>query len=222
VSGGGTFIELAPSPLADALGGRIELSVLGQVYAEDALAAAAATTALGYSAHAVRTGLETFAGVPGRFEVVWRDPLVLVDYAHTPDALRATLAQARALVRGGRLWLVFGCGGERDTGKRPQMGRVAAEHADVAIVTSDNPRGEDPQAIIAEIVAGANGERCRVETEPDRRIAIERALLSAGAQDVVVLAGRGHEQVQWIGSRSLPFCDRTVARQLASQRPGRR
>ena len=133
---------------------------------------------------------------------------VIVDYAHKPDALATALAAARELTRG-RVVCVFGCGGDRDRTKRPVMGRIAAELADLAIVTSDNPRSEDPLGIIAEIVAGAPG----LEVEPDRRAAIARAIDTARAGDVVVIAGKGHEQGQEIGREQLPFDDRAVVRE---------
>jgi UDP-N-acetylmuramoyl-L-alanyl-D-glutamate--2,6-diaminopimelate ligase len=148
--------------------------------------------------------------VPGRFEEVAEGQpfTVLVDYAHTPDALANVLNTARGL--GGRMLCVFGAGGDRDREKRPQMGRVASELADVAIVTSDNPRSEDPQAIIDEVVAGAGAN---VVVEPDRRRAIERAFDDARPGDVVVIAGKGHEQGQEFADRTLPFDDREVARE---------
>jgi UDP-N-acetylmuramoyl-L-alanyl-D-glutamate--2,6-diaminopimelate ligase len=133
---------------------------------------------------------------------------VLVDYAHKPGALDRVLHEARGLSRV-RVLCVFGAGGDRDRGKRPAMGRIASELADVAIVTSDNPRSEDPQAIVDEILAGVTGD---VEVELDRRRAIERALELAGPGDVVVIAGKGHEQGQEVAGSVLPFDDRTVAR----------
>jgi UDP-N-acetylmuramoyl-L-alanyl-D-glutamate--2,6-diaminopimelate ligase len=222
VTRSGTAIDLEPSPHARELGGRLLLRVVGEVYAEDALAAALATSAAGYPAAAIRAGLASFAGVPGRFEVVWTKPLIVIDYAHTPDALHRTLAQARALTPAGRLLAVFGCGGERDPGKRPEMGRVAAAAADLTIVTSDNPRGEDPHAIIAAIVSGARRDvpglgGCIVIEEPDRRTAIERAIAGAQEHDTIVVAGRGHEQRQWIGNGCVPFSDAEVARELAAR-----
>ena len=134
---------------------------------------------------------------------------MIVDYAHTPDSLANVLRTARDLATG-RLICVFGCGGDRDRGKRPEMGRIAAELADVPIVTSDNPRSEDPLAIIDEILAGMGPEPA---VEPDRRAAITKAVGRAREGDVVVIAGKGHEQGQEFADRKLPFDDREVARE---------
>ena len=137
---------------------------------------------------------------------------MLIDYAHTPDSLENVLRAARSLAEG-RLLSVFGCGGDRDRGKRPQMGRISATLADMTLVTSDNPRSEDPAAIVAEIVAGIGADGAAVETIVDRRAAIARALSLAVAGDVVVIAGKGHEQGQeFAGGRKLPFDDAQVAR----------
>ena len=136
---------------------------------------------------------------------------MIVDYAHTPDSLDNVLRAARELVGGGRLIVVFGCGGDRDRGKRPQMGAVARTLADVAVVTSDNPRSEDPDAIIAEIVAGAVGP-AELVVEADRRAAIAWALARGDKGDVVVIAGKGHEQGQERNGVVTPFDDRDVAR----------
>ena len=198
--------ELGPSALDG-----VDLKLRGRFNVENALAALAASRLLGIDDAAARAGLESVRAVPGRFEEVDEGQpfTVLVDYAHTPDALANVLRTAREL--GGRVICVFGAGGDRDRDKRPQMGRVASELADVAIVTSDNPRSEDPRAIIEEIVAGAAG---RLEVEPDRRRAIELALDQARPGDVVVVAGKGHEQGQEFADRKLPFDDREVAREL--------
>jgi UDP-N-acetylmuramoyl-L-alanyl-D-glutamate--2,6-diaminopimelate ligase len=149
--------------------------------------------------------------VPGRFEAVDEGQpfAVLVDYAHTPDSLENVLRTARDLAQN-RVICVFGCGGDRDRGKRPLMGRIATNLADLAIVTSDNPRSEEPGAIIAEILEGAGSE---VEVEADRREAIARAVATAGDRDVVVIAGKGHEQGQQFADRTIPFDDREVARE---------
>ena len=151
--------------------------------------------------------------MPGRFEAIEAgQPFpVIVDYAHTPDSLDNVLRAARELVGAGRLIVVFGCGGDRDRGKRPQMGAVARRLADVAVVTSDNPRTEDPDAIIAEILAGAEGP-AELVVEPDRRAAIGWAIGRGGRGDVVVIAGKGHEQGQERHGVVTPFDDRDVAR----------
>jgi UDP-N-acetylmuramoyl-L-alanyl-D-glutamate--2,6-diaminopimelate ligase len=194
----------------DALEG-VALKLRGRFNVENALGAVAGARLLGVDEDAIRRGLEAVEGVPGRFEEVDEGQpfTVLVDYAHTPDSLERVLREARGLTEG-RVLCVFGCGGDRDRGKRPVMGRVASELADVAIVTSDNPRSEDPLAIVAEVVAGVARE---VEVEPDRRRAIAQAVEAARAGDVVVIAGKGHEQGQETAGRKLPFDDREVARE---------
>ncbi len=147
---------------------------------------------------------------------------VLVDYAHTPAGLEVVLAEARRLgpSASGRVICVFGCGGNRDRAKRPVMGRLAAQHSDLAFLTSDNPRDEDPDAIIDEVLGGVPGgrENPHVVVEPDRRAAIRRALDSAGAGDVVLIAGKGHETYQEIAGRRLPFDDAVEARDALSAR----
>jgi UDP-N-acetylmuramoyl-L-alanyl-D-glutamate--2,6-diaminopimelate ligase len=201
LSGAITF-DAASDPLDAAL------PLRGRFNRANALAAAAAARALGVDEDAIRHGLEAVEVVPGRFEPVDEGQpfTVVVDYAHTPDALEAVLESARELARG-RVICVFGAGGDRDREKRPLMGRVVAELADEALVTSDNPRSEEPAAIAAEVVDGLD-----LDVELDRRRAIERALESAGDGDVVVIAGKGHEQGQEIGGRRIPFDDREVAR----------
>jgi UDP-N-acetylmuramoyl-L-alanyl-D-glutamate--2,6-diaminopimelate ligase len=188
----------------------VNLQLPGRFNVENALAAAAAAGALGIGEEAIKQGIEAVDRVPGRFERVDEGQpfTVLVDYAHTPGALETALEAARELGRGGRVICVFGAGGDRDRAKRPLMGQVVAELADVSLVTSDNPRSEDPAAIAAEVVDGLD-----LDVELDRRRAIERALESARAGDVVVIAGKGHEQGQEIGGRKLPFDDREVARE---------
>ena len=194
----------------DALEG-IELKLRGRFNVENALAAMAGARLLGVDDDAVARGIEAVGGVPGRFESVDEGQpfTVIVDYAHTPDSLENVLATAREL-SSGRVICVFGCGGDRDREKRPVMGRIAGELADLPIVTSDNPRSEDPRAIIDEIAAGAEGE---LEVVPDRRQAIARAIESAEPGDVVVIAGKGHEQGQQFRDRTVPFDDREVARE---------
>ncbi len=153
--------------------------------------------------------------MPGRFEPIDEGQgfAVLVDYAHTPDSIENVLRAARRLTEG-RLISVFGAGGDRDRDKRPKMGRAGAELSDLAVVTSDNPRSEDPAAIVAEVAAGARGGGAEVEVEVDRRAAIALALARAEPGDTVVIAGKGHEQGQeFEGGRKIPFDDREVARE---------
>jgi UDP-N-acetylmuramoyl-L-alanyl-D-glutamate--2,6-diaminopimelate ligase len=185
--------------------------LVGSFNVENVLAAAAVSRLLGVPDEAVAEGVAALSGVPGRFEAIDEGQpfTVIVDYSHKPGALEAVLRTARQLTRG-RLICVFGAGGDRDRGKRPMMGRAASELADVAIVTSDNPRTEDPLAIIDEILKGVVGS---AEAEPDRRAAIAKAVGEAEAGDVVVIAGRGAEQYQDVGDRKLPFDDREVARE---------
>jgi UDP-N-acetylmuramoyl-L-alanyl-D-glutamate--2,6-diaminopimelate ligase len=189
----------------------IRLKLKGRFNVENALAAMAGARLLGIDDEAIATGLERLDGVPGRFEPVEEGQpfTVLVDYAHTPDSLENVLRSARGLTSE-RVICVFGCGGDRDRGKRPVMGRIASEVSDLTIVTSDNPRSEDPRAIIDEILEGVTTD---VEVEPDRREAITRAMEIARAGDVVLIAGKGHEQGQQFRDRTVPFDDREVARE---------
>ncbi|HEU0030146.1 MAG TPA: UDP-N-acetylmuramoyl-L-alanyl-D-glutamate--2,6-diaminopimelate ligase [Kofleriaceae bacterium] len=219
VAPGQTRVRLQSSSLAAALGGELVLAISGGVHAQNALAAALAAHAAGYSPDAIRHGLERFGGVAGRFERVGERPLVVVDYAHTPDGLVGTLATARELCRApGRVICVFGCGGDRDRGKRPQMGEVVDARADLAILTTDNPRHEDPAAIAADVRAGVPAPRAQWIEELDRARAIERAIAEAGPDDVVVIAGKGHEQVQEIRGVEHPFSDVDVARAAIARR----
>jgi UDP-N-acetylmuramoyl-L-alanyl-D-glutamate--2,6-diaminopimelate ligase len=202
-------------------GGNVDfvLPLLGRYNGMNAALAGAAALALGIDEKAIQRGLETLPGVPGRLErVAAGQPFeVLVDYAHTPDALARALAAVREHAAG-RVLLVFGCGGDRDRAKRPLMGRAAAQLADRAWVTNDNPRGEDPAAIAREIVAGAPDSG--LEIVLDRREAIAAALEAARPADAVLIAGKGHETTQTVGDRVLPFDDREVARALLLARPG--
>jgi UDP-N-acetylmuramoyl-L-alanyl-D-glutamate--2,6-diaminopimelate ligase len=186
----------------------------GDFNVSNALAAFAAATAMGVEPEIATAGLAQAAAPPGRFEPIDEgQPFsVLVDYAHTPDSLENVLRAARGL-GDGRVISVFGAGGDRDRGKRPQMGRAGAELSDLAIVTSDNPRSEEPEAIVVEVLAGI-GDRDGVEVEVDRRAAIALALSRAEPGDTVVIAGKGHEQGQeFENGRKLPFDDRDVARE---------
>jgi len=204
-------LELGPRGARFRVGGiELETRLRGRFNVENVLGAVAAARLLEISDDAIAYGVKELRGVPGRFEAVDEGQpfAVLVDYAHTPDSLENVLRTARDLAQN-RVLCVFGCGGDRDRGKRPLMGRIATELADVAIVTSDNPRSEEPEAIIAEILEGA----ADAEVEPDRREAIARAIGEAGEGDVVVIAGKGHEQGQQFADRTIPFDDREVARE---------
>ncbi len=194
--------------------------LVGQHNVQNCLAAAGAAVGLGLSLKQVVAGLRGVSSVPGRLQRVLplddtaSDVTVLVDYAHTDDALANVLSALRPLSRG-RLIVVFGCGGDRDSTKRPRMARVAARYADRIIVTSDNPRTEDPQAIIRGVLAGFESDQlAQVETEPDRRRAITSAIVGARPGDVVLLAGKGHENYQLIGTQRLPFDDAQVAAEV--------
>jgi UDP-N-acetylmuramoyl-L-alanyl-D-glutamate--2,6-diaminopimelate ligase len=195
---------------AGALDG-IGLRLRGRFNVENALGALHAARALGIGEDAIHQGLESVRGVPGRFESVdVGQPFhVIVDYAHKPGALENVLRAARELAGGNRVLCVVGAGGDRDRGKRAVMGRLASELADVVIVTSDNPRSEDPEAIAAEIVSGAHGE---VDVELDRAAAIGRAVELARPGDVVLIAGKGAEQGQEFADRTVPFDDREAAK----------
>lgn len=204
----GTHIELVPSELAERLGGALDVRLVGHVFAENALAAAAAALAAGTEPDAVRTGLSECAVIPGRFEIVAASPIVAVDFAHTPDALARTCDSARSLAGPNRVIVVFGAGGDRDRGKREPMGRAVGERADVAIITSDNPRRERPADIAKALATGCRrGGRAYVQLEPDRAKAIAQAIHAARPGDVVVVAGKGHERGQTIGDVTLPFSD---------------
>ncbi len=191
--------------------GSVTLPLIGDVNVENALAAAAAAFALEHSPQMIAEGLSTVPQVSGRLEIISRRPTVLRDYAHTPDALERTLRTARAFTRG-KLIVVFGCGGERDKGKRPIMGEIAERGADCAIVTSDNPRTEDPDSIIDDIEAGMRGTGH--ERVTDRLAAIQRALDLAEDGDVVLLAGKGHETYQIRGTTSYPFDEKEIVKEM--------
>jgi UDP-N-acetylmuramoyl-L-alanyl-D-glutamate--2,6-diaminopimelate ligase len=197
----------------------VESRLRGRFNLSNLTGAVAVGELLGLDHDAVAAGLGRVPGVPGRFEPVDAgQPFpVIVDYAHTPDSLENVLRAAREMVRGGRLIAVFGCGGDRDRGKRPQMGAAARALADVAVVTSDNPRSEDPDAIIAEILAGAGEGPADLVVEADRRAAIAWAVREGADGDVVVIAGKGHEQGQERDGRITPFDDRVVAREALEE-----
>ena len=206
VGPGGTTFRWDGHPVRLPLGGTFQVA--------NALAAATAGRELGVPAARVAEGLSGAGPVPGRFEAVdaGQPFRVVVDYAHTPAALEESLRAARAAAGGNRLVVVFGCGGERDRAKRPLMGEVATRLADVAVLTTDNPRSEDPAAIAGEVRAGVRREEALRE-EPDRRAAIALALSTAAAGDVVVVAGKGHETTQVLADGPRPFDDRVVVQE---------
>lgn len=193
----------------------VKLPLLGDFNISNALAAAAIGGVFGLDASDLAAALTSAPPVPGRLEVLSHEPLVIRDYAHSPAALRSVLATTRKLADG-RLIVVFGCGGERDRGKRPLMGQAAAEGADYSIVTSDNPRRENSAAIIAEILPGMGD--ADLETIEDRRAAIARALQMAGKDDLVLLAGKGHETYQIVGDEKLPFDEAVIVAELSGGR----
>jgi UDP-N-acetylmuramoyl-L-alanyl-D-glutamate--2,6-diaminopimelate ligase len=205
------------SPWGD---GPLASTMLGRFNAENLLATLAVLMASGIELAQARAGLAALPPVPGRLQQLGggAQPLVVVDYAHTPDALEKALLALREVIRpvaGARLILVFGCGGDRDRGKRPLMGEVASRLADFTYVTSDNPRSEDPRKIIGDIMAGMGAEHRVVE---DRAGAICEAIGAARPGDVVLIAGKGHEAYQEVGGARLPFSDADVARQALAQR----
>jgi UDP-N-acetylmuramoyl-L-alanyl-D-glutamate--2,6-diaminopimelate ligase len=209
----GTELELGGT--LPGLPDRLRIRAIGEVFAENALAALGAAIASGASPESATRGIELALPPPGRFECVAERPWVVVDYAHTPQALARTLQSARSLCSG-QLSLVFGSGGSPDREKRSALG-AAARSADRVIVSNDNPRREDPLQIAADLLAGL-GPHPRVEVELDREIAIERAVRSAAADDVVLIAGRGPEKFQTIGDQRRPFSDADVARRAHARR----
>lgn len=222
-----TGIEAGPEGLRFTIaGGReavaVQSRLVGMHNVSNILAAAAASLAAGLPARAVREGVAAVDVIPGRFETVPSagGPLVLVDYAHTPDALEYALAGAREMTTG-RLIVVFGCGGDRDRGKRPLMGRAAASRADVTWLTSDNPRSEDPRSIIGQIrqgFDGGEGSGKELYVEEDRRTAIAAAIEAAEPEDLVLIAGKGHEDYQETAAGRRAFSDRQEARAALESR----
>jgi UDP-N-acetylmuramoyl-L-alanyl-D-glutamate--2,6-diaminopimelate ligase len=229
--------DIVPGPLSFTLEGlqfevrtprgtlRVRSKLVGRPNVYNILAAVSAATALDLPFDAIERGVQALDGVPGRFQVVSgaKDEVtVVVDYAHTDDALRNLLETARPLARG-RLITVFGCGGDRDRTKRPLMGMVAGRLSDLLVITSDNPRGEDPNRIIEEIQRGITADTRRdsaqrLLTIVDRGAAISKAIEVAKTGDLVLIAGKGHEKYQVIGDRTLPFDDVAVAREALARR----
>jgi UDP-N-acetylmuramoyl-L-alanyl-D-glutamate--2,6-diaminopimelate ligase len=224
--------DVTPGPLSVSLEGldfevrtprgllRVRSKLVGRPNVYNVLAAVTTCTALDLPFTAIEKGLATLEGVPGRFQVVSTeadDIKVIVDYAHTDDALRSLLETTRPLAAG-RLITVFGCGGERDRSKRPLMGAVAARLSDLVIITSDNPRGEDPMRIIEEIKRGLSPTTTEHLIYEDRGAAIQRAVELARPADTILLAGKGHEKYQVIGDRAEPFDDVAVTRDALAKR----
>ena len=228
--------DVTPGPLTYSLSGldfdvrtrhgvvHVQSKLVGKPNVYNILGAVGTALELGVPTEAIEEGLRRLPGVPGRFEVVSSaadDVTVVVDYAHTDDALRNLLETARPMAPR-RLITVFGAGGDRDRTKRPLMGMVAARLSDMVVITSDNPRGEDPERIIEEVRRGADAEvrqsNASIVTEADRREAIRQAVRGAGSGDVVLIAGKGHEKYQEIGGRRLTFDDIEVAREALEAR----
>lgn len=212
---GSTFRVTTPvgeATLALKLGGKFS------VY--NALAALAAGLGLGIPLETCVRAIEAVEGVRGRFEVVSREPFVIVDYAHTPDGLENVLSAARVVTpEGGRLVAVFGCGGDRDATKRPKMGHIVERLADVVVVTSDNPRSEDPQQIITDILAGIQTfDASRMIVNADREQAIHQAIDLAKPNDIIVVAGKGHEDYQILADRTIHFDDREVVQKYVAKK----
>jgi len=192
----------------------ISSSLIGTFNVENIAATIATALALNLDLETTKSGIEKTEAIPGRLESVSLDKSVsvLVDYSHTPDSLRKALQVLRELVEN-KLWVIFGCGGDRDRGKRPIMGKIAAELADHVVITSDNPRSEDPDAIISEIMSGIDREN-NVRIESDRRRAIQYALNQAQSGDSILIAGKGHEDYQEINGIKYPFDDREIVREI--------
>ncbi|HET7459392.1 MAG TPA: UDP-N-acetylmuramoyl-L-alanyl-D-glutamate--2,6-diaminopimelate ligase, partial [Gemmatimonadaceae bacterium] len=193
---------------------KVRLPLIGDFNVANAVGAAAAAFAVGVPVNVIAERLSTLPQVPGRLEMIGERPTVLRDYAHTPDALERALDAVRPFATR-RLIVVFGCGGDRDRGKRPEMGAIAERKADLAVLTSDNPRTEDPARILDDVEAGMTGtNHLRVE---DRREAIANALATASPDDVVVLAGKGHETYQIRGTTKYPFDEKAIVRELMAE-----
>jgi UDP-N-acetylmuramoyl-L-alanyl-D-glutamate--2,6-diaminopimelate ligase len=202
---------------------RVKLQIAGKFSVYNALAALSAGLAMGISLEACATSLERVPGVRGRFEIVSQNPFVIVDYAHTPDGLENVLNAARLVVpEGGELIAVFGCGGDRDATKRPKMGGIVERLADRLVVTSDNPRTEEPQQIITDILTGIQRfDAARMQVNADREEAIHQAIDMAKPQDVIVVAGKGHEDYQILADRVIHFDDREVVQDYVAKRTGK-
>jgi len=212
---GSSFTVITPAGESE-----VKLKLGGQFSVYNALAAIAAGLALGLSLADVVKSIERVPGIRGRFEVVSEKPYVLVDYAHTPDGLENILNAARAVTpKSGRLIAVFGCGGDRDATKRPKMGRIAEQLADLLVITSDNPRSEDPQQIITDVISGIQRfDSARMVVEADRKQAIHQAIDMAQPEDIIVVAGKGHEDYQILADRTIHFDDKEVVQEYVKQK----
>jgi UDP-N-acetylmuramoyl-L-alanyl-D-glutamate--2,6-diaminopimelate ligase len=202
----------------------VELAVLGEFNLSNCLAVWTVLLVQGFSPEDASKRMAKLSPVPGRMELIrlnktqrTEGPLIVVDYAHTPDALTKALIALRPIAnqRGGKVWCVFGCGGDRDSGKRPQMGQVAQEFADHIVITSDNPRSEEPKSIITMIQSGMSGDLTNVQTLPDRAAAIMAAVRHADNRDIVLVAGKGHESTQEINGKKFDFSDQEHIRLAA-------
>ncbi|MFZ5965852.1 MAG: UDP-N-acetylmuramoyl-L-alanyl-D-glutamate--2,6-diaminopimelate ligase [Bacillota bacterium] len=195
--------------------GPVEIATPGRFSVYNALAAASVCYILGYDLKQIQDGLRSIKGVPGRFELVGNtgDHCIIVDYAHTPDALENVLNTTKEFVKG-KLITVFGCGGDRDKTKRPMMGEIAGKLSDYCVITSDNPRTENPGVIMEEIENGIKKTDCKYKMIVDRRMAIHEAIASSTPGDVIVIAGKGHETYQIIGSNVIDFDDRLIAQEI--------
>jgi UDP-N-acetylmuramoyl-L-alanyl-D-glutamate--2,6-diaminopimelate ligase len=207
---------------AETPAGKVEIrsKLVGKPNVYNILAAVGAGVALGLPGQVIAAGIAQLTAVPGRFERVEAGQpfLVIVDYAHTDDALRNLLATAKDLNPNGRIITLFGAGGDRDRTKRPLMGEAAGRLSDIVVLTSDNPRSEDPLLIINDVIVGVQRTKAKLFIEPDRQKAVELALDQARAGDIVLLAGKGHETYQVLKDRTIEFDDRAVARRILSQR----
>ena len=197
---------------------RIHINTPGRFSVYNALAAVGICTALGISAEDISEGLRSVPGVCGRAEVVptGRDYTVMIDYAHTPDGIENILKSIRGFAKG-RIVILFGCGGDRDRTKRPKMGRIAGELADFCVVTSDNPRTEDPGEIIKEIIPGVEETGCPYTVIENRKEAIRYALDNAETGDVILLAGKGHETYQILKSGKIHFDEREIVHEILGE-----
>jgi UDP-N-acetylmuramoyl-L-alanyl-D-glutamate--2,6-diaminopimelate ligase len=205
-----TLIDLA-TPAGEM---KLDFKLIGESNMYNALASTAAGFALGVDPDTIKAGLEAVEGVPGRMEriLAGQDFNIWIDYGHTPHAFERLLKTARRLTKG-RLFFLFGCGGDRDQGKRPLMGKVASQYADLIFLTEDNPRSEDPRAIIQQIIHGME-DKGKVQVVVDRKEGIRKALEIARSGDTLVLAGKGHEDYQIIGDEKIHFSDKETVLEL--------